>query len=719
MVRISLEQALRLAEEHYAAGRLDDAVVVCRAVLQTTPESGPCHGLLGLIACRRQEYAAGEHHLRQAVAADPHVSLYCEALASLLTLQGRYGEAEQEARAALARGVVSAALHSNLGNALQYQGRVLEAEAAFRRAITLNPQLPDAHNNLAAMLLRRGALAEAEQAVRQALTLRPQFIEALYNRGEILLRQGRAVEADRQFRDVLALHPQHLLAHHGLAGALALQNRLDEAIDFCRAALALEPRFGPAASDMCVYLTRQHRLGEAEQAGRQAVALTPNLATAHNNLGLALLNVGLVDEARHSLRRALELDPALTAAEGNLLLAAQYAPHVAPQELLQVHQRYDARHTIGRNAGPPRGPRSASDRLRLGFVSADFRRHAAAWLFLGALEQLRHCNVDVTCYDNGWDNDDFTARCQAAADRWRHVAASDDDALARQIRDDGVEVLVDLSGFTAGNRLAVFARRPAPLQVTWLGYEGTTGMAALDALIADRHMVPPGEESCYSERVWRMPGCYACFLPPAEAPPIEPRSHGAGGVTFGSFSNLAKINPIVIATWSDLLRRVPDARLFLKYRGLEAPAVANRFRAAFAAHGIAGQRLLLAGWSGSGDYWAAHQAVDIALDTWPFSGNITTCNALWMGVPVITLPGRTFAGRHALTHLRTLGLAELIARDPPHYVELAAELAHQVGRRAEYRATLRPRIAASRLVDAPRFAREFSELVRQMWNTPS
>jgi predicted O-linked N-acetylglucosamine transferase (SPINDLY family) len=320
------------------------------------------------------------------------------------------------------------------------------------------------------------------------------------------------------------------------------------------------------------------------------------------------------------------------------------------------------------------------------------------------------------CYNNRWDRDEITARIAAASSVWRDVLGWSDEGLAGQIRADRVQILFDLSGHTAGNRLLTFARKPAPLQVTWIGYEGTTGLAAMDYILADGYEIPPHLENQYREKVLRMPEGYLCYDPPTDAPPVAPLpALQQGHVTFGSFNNLGKITPPVVRVWAEILRRIPGARLALKYRGLADENTRRRYLELFAAQGAGADRLNMLGWSPHPEFLAEHHHVDLALDPFPFSGSITSCAALWMGVPVITCPGETFASRHTFDHLSNIGLTETIAHDLDDYVRRAVELSGDLPRLAALRAGLRPRMAASPLCDGPRFARNLMELLRRVW----
>ena len=348
-----------------------------------------------------------------------------------------------------------------------------------------------------------------------------------------------------------------------------------------------------------------------------------------------------------------------------------------PEQLLAAHRAWDAAH--GRAVAPkvPARPmdRAANRPLRLGFVSADFAGHPTGCLVLPPLEHLDRAAISMVCYSDRVLEDEYTARFRAVSDQWRVTHGLADEELAAQIRQDEIDILFDLMGHT-GRRLMMFARKPAPLQVSWLGYVGTTGLAAMDCLLADRFHVRDGEEPWYCERIVRMPAGYVCYGPPRYSPEVPGLpALATGRVTFGCFNNPAKFSRGVLEAWSAILRRVPGAGLLLKYGGLDDVAVQDRLREQFASHGVAGDRIVLEGAAPHAELLAAYGRVDLALDTQPYSGGLTTCEALWMGVPVITWPGKTFAGRHSTSHLINAGYPQFVAEDANGYIELAVQWA--------------------------------------------
>jgi predicted O-linked N-acetylglucosamine transferase (SPINDLY family) len=574
--------------------------------------------------------------------------------------------------------------HCNLGTACRNLGRLDEALDCFQRAVELNPEFAEAHYNRANTFQEQGRLDEAAASFRQTIRFRPDFAEAHSNLGVILQQQGQTQAAIACFQQALRFRPEHVEAYNNLGNAWYHLGQFDE----------------------------------ATRCFQQALQLRPEFAEGQNNLGNVLKDQGLVEEALACYRRAAELAPAMTAAHSDAVACEHYRPGVTLARLAEVHAGWDQRH-----AAPLRSTwrahansRDPERTLRLGFVSPDLARHPVGYFLVRTLEALRAEPCEVICYWNGSQRDEMTGRLQAAATAWREVHGLPEQALAEEVRGDAIDILFDLAGHTANGRLLVFARKPAPLEIAWIGYEGTTGLAAMDYLVADRHVVPPGAEPFYREQVLRMPDGYLCYDPPAEAPGVGPLpARECGWPTFGCFNNLAKITPQVAALWGEILRKAPQARLMLKARGLDAPATARRYRELFAAQGVSDQRLELSGWSPYAEMLAKYHEVDVALDPFPFSGSATTCEALWMGVPVVTCPGETFASRHALSHLATVGLTETIARDWDEYVKLAVALAGDLPRLAGLRAQLRAQMAGSPLCDGPRFARNLMALLRGVW----
>jgi predicted O-linked N-acetylglucosamine transferase (SPINDLY family) len=568
---------------------------------------------------------------------------------------------------------------------LAYQaGQYEAARTSLASALCLQPDCPEMHNDLGVVLKSQEKLEEAAASLRQALRFKPDYPEAYMNLGVVLKSQAKFEEAAASLQQALRLKPDYAEAHNNLGTVL-------------------------------------QELGKFEQATaslQQALRLKPDFAEAHNNLGNVFCEQGDLEEAVARWHEVLRLKPDCAPAHSNLLDTLHYRAGVTLAELAQAHADFERRHAAPlRTTWQPHRNDPDPDRpLRLGFLSPDLGRHPVGYFLIRAVEHLDPSHYAVLCYSNRVNPDELTARFRTAAAAWHDVAGWSDAQLAEHLRADRIDVLFDLAGHTAKNHLLIFARKPAPIQISWIGYEGTTGLAAMDYLLADRHLIPPEAEVHYHERVLRLPDGYVCYEPPGFAPPVSALpAQATGQVTFGSFNNRAKLTPQVIAVWAQLLERVPGSRLVLKYRGLDDPTLRRRMRQLFAGYRIDPARVEYRGWSAHAQALAQYGDIDVALDPFPFNGGVTTCEALWMGVPVVTCPGETFASRHSLSYLSTLGLTETIAGDLEEYVERAVTLAGDLDRLAALRARLRGRMATSPLCDGKRFAANLQALLRDVW----
>jgi protein O-GlcNAc transferase len=688
VVKVSTSQALALAIEHLNAGQANLAESIARAVVQTSPDSADVHAQLGRIFFALQLPEDAERHSRMAAQLAPDRADLLHDLAVACESLNKLADAEESYRRALAIDPDSAPTHHNLGRLLASLRRLPEAEAAYRRALAIKPDLAESANNLGNVLLATGRAEAAVESFRQALQVQPQSADFSTNLGRALLALGLPEEAEAACRAATMWAPDNALAWSNLAGALQAPARSAEALAAHRRALELLP------------------------------PKTPIESALRNNLAASLLTNGCSAEAEAEFRRANALAPDDSEMHSALLACSQYCDAATPEQLAGEHALWDIRFASSlQSTWTKYEPQRRGGRpMRLGFVSADLCEHPVGNFLVRTLECLDHSECWVVCYHDRRETDAVSERIRAAADNYVTSASLDHAALARRIQDEEIDILFDLSGHTVGNRLLTFARKPAPIQITWLGYEGTTGLSAMDYIVANRHTIRPGEDTWYRERVLRLPDTYVCFDPPAAAPDVSPLpALESGAVTFASFSNPAKLSDRTIQAWADILRRVAGSRLLLKYGPLADPANQQRFRGQFAAAGVDPQRIMFAGWTSHAETLAEYCRVDVALDPLPFSGSATTCDALWMGVPVVTCPGPTFATRHTTSHLETIGLASFVARDHAHYVDLAAAWASDLTRLAEVRARLRTQMADSPLCDGPRFARQFLDMLQTVW----
>ncbi|MGQ9367112.1 tetratricopeptide repeat protein [Azospirillum sp. A39] len=713
----TVQEALTAALAHHRAGRLGEAEALYRAVLDAVPGHADARHLLGVARLQAGHPGEAAEHIAAAIAADRTVADYHDNLGSALLALGRADAAAAAHRRAIAlRRDFPQALF-NLGNALDALGRRAEAVDSYRRAVRLRPGYAKAHFNLGNALAGLGRGSEAEAAYAAALAADPGLVEARVNLAVRRLERGDAAAAAAALRPALALAPDHAGAWTNLAAARLAAGPAEAAVAIAGRAAAARPAMAEARVRLGDALLRQNRLADAADAYAAAATLGPGTAEAWSNLAFARQSQGALDAAEAGYRRALALRPDLAEVRSNLAYLELFRPGVTLARVLESHRAWDAVHGAALRSEWRRAKRSfdGTRPLTVGILSGDLRRHPAGQFAVRTVEALPAQGVNLFLYANQTEADDLTDRFRAAAARWTDVAALADADLAARIRADRVDVLIDLAGHNARGRLGVFARKPAPRQVAWAGYMATTGLAAMDALVADRFHVPEGAEAFYAERILRMPDAFIAYDPPPGAPdPGPPPCLAAGHVTFGGFNILTKMGADVVAAWAALLARVAGSRLVLKTKALSCPVTAAAVRDRFAAAGIDPARLTLVGATSAVEHMAWCNRVDVALDPFPFAGSTTTLETLWMGVPVVTLPGETFSSRHSLAFLSVLGVEGCVARDAAEYVALAAAWAAAPERLAELRATLRARMAAGPLCDGPRLATALAASLRAL-----
>ncbi|MSO92433.1 MAG: tetratricopeptide repeat protein [Rhodospirillales bacterium] len=653
-LRAELDRAFDAAVDAQAGGRTAEAEAACRAIVAREPNHAPAINLLGILQCQRGDAEAGARLIERAIALEPE----------------------------------EASFHNNLGTALSSLGRKADALAAYERALARKPDYAQALNNAGTVLRALGRFQDSAARYERVLALQPDWGEAYSNYGNALLDLERVEEAVAAFRKALAINPKHSFARNNLGNALK----------------------------------RLGAYGDAIQAYERAVALAPGYADAHNNLAEALKEMGQGDAAVAAYRRALACAPSnfgdAAGMGSNLLLALNAVDGYDALAVFAEHRRWAERFANALVPSKPSFPNRPDPdrRLRVGYISPDFRRHSVAYFIEPVLEAHDRNQVEVTCYASLAKADAVTERLKRLAGQWRDIYGVDDGRVADAIREDAIDILVDLGGHTGGSRLMVLARRPAPVQATWLGYPNTTGLTTVDYRLTDAAADPPGAEAGYVETPVRLDGGFLCYRPPADAPEVGPLPADENGfIRFAYCNNLSKMTDRAIAAWAEVLNRVPGSRLLLKakpfaWEGARA-LVARRFQA----HGIAPDRLDLLGWVTEGTHLAAYGRIDIGLDTFPYNGTTTTCEALWMGVPVVTLRGDRHAGRVGASLLSKIGLDDLITAAPEAYVETAVGLARDLPRLRALRRDLRGRIAASGLTDAAAFTRTLEAAYRRMW----
>jgi protein O-GlcNAc transferase len=707
----------KLGAIHGMLGNIDEAGKCCRKVIALRPDHSEAHASLGNVLFHRGAHAEAIAHYQTAVRINPGNASAYNNLGNALKHSGRLDEAMESYKRAIAVNPAYAVAHFNFGIALQQAGRLQEAGDCFGRAVALNGDYAEAYNNLGMILKAQSRLEEAKAALQQALAIKPRYAEAMYNLANVDLAQGQLENAVDHYRRALDIKPDYADAYNNLGTALKEQGHSALAIENFRQAIAVNPQHAGAYNNLAVLFRDQGRTSAAEEMARRALQIRPDFADAYNALGNICSAQGKPDAAVEMFEKALELAPDHVSAHSNLVMMMQYLPRYSADDLLAAARDWNARHarSVPRLTPPANAP-EPQRRLRIGYVSADFHHHPVGFFIEAVLSRHDKKRYEIFCYYNGGNPDTLTARLQKSADHWRAIKGQSDRDVAERVRRDGIDILVDLSGHTQGHRLLVFPRRPAPVQLTWMGYFATTGVDGMDYIIADRFVIPPAEEHFYTERVERLPHGYLCFTPPELPIAVGPLpAHTQGAITFGCFNNPAKITPDVIACWSRLLHALPAARLHLKYKFFAENEAVHYFRNAFAAHGIDTQRIRFAGQSPRTEYLDSYNGIDIALDPFPFNGCTTSVEALWMGVPVITLSGDRFAGHMGETIMKNLDLYECVADSRDDYLEKAVALAADLPRLADLRSRLRERLLNSPLCDGPSFTRDLETLYRKLW----
>jgi predicted O-linked N-acetylglucosamine transferase (SPINDLY family) len=775
-----MEDLLVLAASHHQAGRLAEAETLYRAVLQSAPYSADAHHNLGVLSMQRgMPVDEALRHFRSAWEVDPTHPQYGLSLARALAQAGRpdearsvlsdgqrrglqrsafdgliasmspnavesraaeadparaerqaiarlfmqrdFAEAEAIARSLTVRFREDGPSWKALGLAIRQQGRTAAALAPMQSASRLLPRDAETHAGLGAILGDLGRLGGAEAALRQAIATRSDFPLAENALGDVLRKLHRLPEAEAAYRRVIALRPDLTEAHASLGEVLASQGRIDEAIASLRRALDLKPDHGTAYPSLGRILLSLHRMDEAEALCRQVLASLPSRFEAHRDLGVVLAMQGRIPEAAVSCRNAVRLRPDDLSIRSALLFNLNYVNSETPEVLLAEARAYGK--LASARAKPAFGSWTcATDprRLRVGLVSADLCEHPVGYFLESVLACVDPRRIEWVAYPTLPDMDSLSQRLRAKVAGWNCLGGLADDDAARRIHADGIHVLMDLSGHTARNRLPVFAWRPAPVQTSWLGYFATTGVEQIDYLLADRTGVPPALQAHFTEKIWYLPDTRLCFTPPLTDLPVSALpALRRGYVSFGSFQTLAKVNDEVLALWGRVLAACAGSRLRLQAASLSDSRTASALLERLRARGIDPGRVDFHGLMPRDEYLAAYAEVDMLLDTFPYPGGTTTCEALWMGVPTVTLAGDTMLARQGASLLGAAGLSDWVANTPAEYVARAHALASDLPRLAALRGELRERAGASPLFDAPRFARHLEGALWSMWGARS
>lgn len=680
MSQEKLSELMQSAVRHHGKGELAEAKAIYEQVLEKWPENSEAMNLLGAVRFQMGEREAGLQLLRKSIEREPG----------------------------------NAARYVNLGLTLLLDGKAEEAAEVYGKAVQLNPGDFESHFGLANALFDRRRMEEAIGEYRAALAIRPGAAGALYKMGVGLRAVGRFDECVTVLKQVLAANPAHYDTLVELAVAMEFLGRIAESIDLAKRATIANPQGAEGHNTLGTSLLMSHNLDAATASIRRAVEISPETAAYHSNLSMALKDAGDVEGAIASSAAALSLDPKDATIHSGRIFLLHLHPDYDAMRLFEEARLWNARHAVPLmgEQRPFDNDRSPDRRLRIGFVSSDLHMHPLGRCFMPLLPHHDRDQFEYFCYSGSLKRDEVTAALKQWTDVWRETGGLHDPQVCEMIRRDRIDVLVDLSMHSSKHRLLAFARRPAPVQMTFLAYCSTTGMDAMDYRVTDPYLDPDRDPPCYSERSLFLPKCYWCYAPMNSDAVTKTPTETNRYVTFGTLNNFCKNSSRAIGTWMRILRAVPGSRLILH---AAAGSHRDRLRERFAAAGIDPARLEFAGHAKFPDYIRKYEGIDIALDPFPYAGGTTTLDALWMGVPTVTLNGRTGVGRGGVSIMRNVGLGELVASSEEEYVRIAAELAGDLGRVASLRGSMRERMRQSPLMDAVQYSRGFESLLREAW----
>jgi protein O-GlcNAc transferase len=695
------------------SGRAADALGLFSRAANFLPHAESCAGVACQTLGQLDEAEAWHRRAAERASGDAFV---LNNLGAFLAARGNLAEAAEVLRSARRAAPADGEIATNLAGALRGLGHIDEAIAMGREAVRLAPGLAQAHNNLGNALLSAGEAMAARSCYEEALRLNPVLIPAWRGLGDVLARQRRPAEAVRVYAEAVRLQPGDASTLDRLAKVLLETGRCAEALAAARTAVRLSPGDASARNTLANALVETDELDAAAEEFREALKRRPAWSIPSYNLGICRQRQGRMDEARTAFREALRANPADAFAHATFVGSLFYDPTADAATLLAEHRRWAERHAPAPASVPHTNDPDPERPLRVGYLSPDFRAHATAFFLRPILANHDRLQVAAVCYAEVTAPDGRTAELRALAHGWCNTPELSDVALADRIRSDQIDLLVDLGGHLAGGRLRALVYKPAPIQLSYLGYPGTTGLSAIDYRLTDPVADPPGTDPHYSEALVRLPGCFCCYEPPPPSP-IDPTppSRVAGAITFGSLHKLEKLNIGVIDLWSSILREVPNSRLLLARNHLRG-ATADYWQNEFVRRGIGAERVIVETAEALAmGHLCLYGRIDVALDPFPWGGHTTACEALWMGVPTITLLGERYAGRMVASVLQTVGLPELIAKTPEEYRRIAAMLASDEGQRVKLRSTVRQRMLDSPLCDGAAFTRGLEAAYRQLW----
>jgi len=718
---MNIRKAIKSGIQYIQSGQLKKAEEICRKMLKRDPKNVDALHFQGVIFSRSGKYNSAITSLSKALQIDPGYAEAYHTLGTVYYEKKEFNQAIQYLMKALRLNPATPKVWFHLGVILQERGKLDEAITAYQEALYLKMRDVRIMNNLGLIFQKKSLIDRAMVYYRKALEVDPDCAETHYNLGNALRETNNLDQAMAEYQKAIHINPKYAEALNNLGLVFYKKTQFKEAESFYRKALQRNPNLFEAYNNLGNLLKDTGHADEAAGYYHKVLELNPEFAGVYNNIGTVLKDQGKIQEAEKYYRKAIELAPE-SSYYSNLLLLMNYSSRYDMYTVFHEHLEFAERFAEPLVSAilPHTNDRSPSRRLKIGYISPDFRRHSVNYFIEPVLTSHNHDRFEIFCYSDVLVPDSCTQRIQECADQWRDIAGISNEKTAEQIRNDRIDILVDLAGHTGYNRILLFACKPAPVQVSWLGYPNTTGLSTIDYRIVDRYTDFPGStEQFYTEKLFRMPETFLCYQPDRETPEVGTSPFlNSGRITFGSFNNFAKETPDVLGLWAMILRNIPDSGLILKARSFVDRRTCDEVLRMFASHGIDSDRIELLSLEASfSGHLGIYNRIDIGLDTFPYNGTTTTCEALWMGVPVITLAGNTHASRVGASVLTNVGIADLIAATPDEYVQNAVKLAVDIERLRSLREELRNMMKRSPLIDAGRFTGELEKFYRMVWES--
>jgi protein O-GlcNAc transferase len=713
MSESSIDQLYDEAVKYHQAGRFSEAESMYRQILQRQPDYADALHYLGVLQGQHGQVEDALKSIRRAIELNPKQSLYPYNLGIVLTKVSRWEEALVAYKQAVdLRPKFADAWHC-LGDSYYALGKFSESVEAYRQVLRLKPYHTEAHNNLGMSLLSMEKFQDAIAEFREALTIRPEYPRACNNLGTALRLSGQWEEAITYYQRAANLQNDFVEAYNNLGKALFHEGRSYEGEQAFRKLIELTPNDGEAHFNLgcCLRLNYQHE--QAIDSFKRAVELYPGSLSARNNLGAALNHLGRLDEAIAAYDEILKIDPNFVAVDSNRLFTMQFHPGYDSQALLREHVAWNQRHAdkVKSEIIPHQNDPDPSRRLRIGYLSPDFKNHCQQFFTHPVFANHRHEEFEIYCYSDTDKPDEMTESLRKYADVWRDISSMEDIDVVKGIRMDKIDILVDLTMHMADCRRMIYARKPAPIQIAWLAYPGTTGMPTIDYRLTDPYLDPPGEHDAdYTEKSIRMAHTFWCYDPRTDQPKVNHLpALSTGFITFGCMNNFAKVSDSALRLWGKVLAAVPDSRLIL----LVPPGnVRKRIPQLL---GVDPARVEFISFQSRDKYLKTYLRIDLGLDSIPYNGHTTSLDSLWMGVPVVTLVGKTVVGRAGWSQLNNLKLTEFAAFTEDDFIRIAVDWSSNLRKLSEVRAQLRKRMEQSPVMDGSLFVRGLESIYRQVW----